>query len=203
MKFSVSNVAVALGMLLLGAWCGPRPEPPPAEVITRVDTVPPTELLETIRNGALENTRLNRIIRGYESRPPVTITRTDTLIAPPDTVLMPLVKVEGQTLLLAPLIADSTGPMLRPELHRFDVSGCDDGFTWNAGEFICDKPRFGHLSLFAEASLSTATSKINFRPEAYAGAEWTPTHRSPWRVRMGLDEVGLLTATVARRWTLF
>lgn len=203
MKVSLTNVIA--GVLLLCAGYSFR-EPGETVVITRVDTVPYASFRDSLRSERIVATGLRAKLAGRESRQPITILRTDTLVSPPDTVVQMVVWREGM-LTLAPLIRDSTDPVLRlPEIHRFDVGSCDDGFSWNAGELVCDKARLGHLSLIAQGSLG---SDLLTQPNAglawtvSAGAEWTPSNRSGWRASLLLDQGGRAELAVARRWRLF
>lgn len=215
MKVSWTNVAAVVLALGLGR-CTVQQDATPPVVITQVDTVAPAEMAALLESGALENSRLNRLLRGYESRQPTEIVRTDTLRTPPDTVLLPLLRVEGERLTVAPLIkgtrdgllagGDSTSDGLyRPELHRLDVSDCDDGWSYNAGELICDRARFGHLSLYASLGVASHpfAPMLNAALNTSAGIEWQPSHRSPWRASVGLAPTGELSASVSRRLRLW
>lgn len=201
-------VALAVGR------CSLPPETITGPVITHVDTVAPAEMMALLESGALENSRLNRIVRGYEARRPSEIIRTDTLRTPPDTVLQ-LVRVDGESLIVAPLIKDSIADtqsrlmdtlLYRPELHTFNVSGCDDGWSWAAGELVCDRARFGHLSPFVLVGLyaeGVARPTPTVRPLAALGLEWTPSFRSGWRASAGAGADGRFSASVTRQWALF
>ena len=197
---SVTTVLGVVGALLLGR-CTADVPPPPVITQTFVDTVPPAQMMALIEHGALENSGLRAKLKGYESRQPNTIIRTDTFVTPPDTVLQ-LVRVEGESLLVAPLVKDSA--LWRPELHRFDVSRCDDGWSWKSGSLICDKARLGHLSLFGEASAEANP----FGPptptaEVHAGLAWQACYRCGTRVSLGTDQRGRASLTVRHEWKVF
>ena len=198
-RISWSNVLVAIGFLLVGRYMGVAAEP---EVITRVDTVPPAAMADSLSALSLEVGGLRAILDGRDYVSPRVILRTDTLVTPPDTVLQ-LVALKGTTLSLAPLI--HTDSLWAPELHRFDVGNCDDGFSWAAGELVCDRARFGHLALYAEAGMASRPfvpmPDLTYRAEA--GVEWTPSYRSPWRGSLAMAPDGSVALTVTRGWRLF
>lgn len=190
MRPSLTNVLVGVALVCAGYYANREPGETVVINHTRIDTVAPAGMMKLLEDGALENTRLNRLLRGYQSRPPIQIIRTDTLVTPPDTVLQ-LVSVRGADLTVAPLIRADSG--WAPEIHRFDVGGCDDGWSWKAGDLVCDRARLGHLS----AAVAVGAS-YPFGGRASAGLEWTPAFRSGWRASIQTDPVGRLTAAVTR-----
>ena len=170
-----------------GLWLGraSKHAPPPRTVReTVVDTVAPVALLERVRGLADERHGLLATIAGLERRGPHTITRTDTLIAPPDTVLLAYLKSSGTELTLPVLVMDTSG-LGRPELHGgLDVGDCDDGWSWSPAGLICNRPRFGHLTLYgAGAALLPLTATASAGPRRLssagltgeAGVSWQPT----------------------------
>ena len=156
-----------------------------------MDTVAPVALLERVRGLADERHGLLATIAGLERRGPRTITRTDTLIAPPDTVLLAYLKSSGTELTLPVLVMDTSG-LGRPELHGgLDVGDCDDGWSWSPAGLICNRPRFGHLTLYgAGAALLPLTATASAGPRRLssaglvgeAGVSWQPKFRSTARV---------------------
>lgn len=199
-RVSLSNVVIGVVLLVMGYSCR---EPGETVVLNsvRVDTVAPAAMTALLENAVLENAGLRAKLRGYESRPPRQIVRTDTLISPPDTVLQ-LVRVDGRSLITAPLIkADS---LYAPELHRFDVGDCDDGWSWSAGVVVCDRARFGHLSAYVEAGAELDPFGTTHPTAAVRlGLQWTPSYRSPWRASLVMAPTGRLTAAIGRSWQLF
>lgn len=196
-RVSVSNVTAVVVALMAGVYLGQSEAEPPV-VITRVDTVPYAAFRDSLKSERLEADGLRAKLAGRESRRPLTIVRTDTLVSPPDTVLA-LVRVRDGQLAVAPLIrADS---LWAPELHRFDVRGCDDGWSWNAGALVCDRARFGHLSLYVEArGEAHPFGPLNPTAAVHAGLSWIPSYRSGWRASIAMAPTGRLTAAVAKGW---
>lgn len=198
-RVSLTNIAVAIGFLLVGIYASPAREP---VTVTRTDTIPPAAMVNEVQNLRLANHGLRAKLAGQEAVVPSTITVTDTLVTPPDTVLQ-LVRVEDQTLTLAPLIKGDS--LWAPEIHRFDIAGCDDGFSWNAGELVCDRARLGHLALYAEAGVAGHPfSPIpNLAYQAAVGVQWTPSFRSGWRVSTALAMDGRATLTIRKGWSVW
>ena len=187
-----------VALLALG-YCAHR-EPGETVVVTRVDTVPYSQFRDSLKHERLEAEGLRAKLAGRSTLEPRTILRTDTLVTPPDTVVQSIRLYANGGLSLAPLIhADS---LYRPELHRFDVSACDDGFAWNAGVLVCDKARLGHLYVYARQGLDTG---FPFRREDFMGApteagiEWTASYRSGWRVSTALARDGRTSLAITLR----
>lgn len=202
-RASFTNIVAVIAALLLGR-CSADLPPPPVITQTFVDTVAPAALLAAIEDGALENAGLRAKLAGHVRVEPVYILRSDTVVTPPDTVLQ-LVAVNGATLTLAPLIVrDSADPLLRvPELHRFDVGACDDGWSWKSGELICDRARFGHLYATGAGSLYSPGGKISLAPEVVAGLRWKPSFRSPYYAAMSYDIAGRAAFTLGGEWAIW
>lgn len=196
-KASVSNIVVVVAALLIGRCSADFPPPP---VITQVvyDTIAPTALLDSVRAMRMQADGLQAKIAARSRVLPERIIVTDTFVTPPDTVLQ-AVTLRGTNLSIAPLIRfDSAG--WRPEIHRFNVAGCDDGFSWAAGELVCDRARFGHLSPFVAFGVE--------REQGYAfgasvGLGWTPSNASPWVIGVELDAKGVGKLGVVREWRLW
>lgn len=198
MKVAWTNVAV--GVLLLCAGYSLR-EPGETVVITHVDTVPYAAFRDSLNTQRLEADGLRAKLAGRERLAPRTIVRTDTLVSPPDTVLQ-LVNIGRGILTVAPLV--KTDSLWRPELHRYDVGACDDGWSWNAGELVCDKARLGHLSVTLAAGVALPIWEQGSPGLAStAGVEWTSSNRSPWRASMATDLTGRASLTVTRSLRLF
>ena len=190
---------MAIGFLLVGIYASPAREP---EVITRVDTVPSAAFADSLEALSLEAEGLRAILDGLDYVSPRVILRTDTLVTPPDTVLQ-LVNLTSSTLSVGALITRDS--LWAPEIHRFDVGSCDDGWSWNAGALVCDRARFGHLALYAEAGMASRpfSPMPDLAYQAAIGAEWIPSYRSAWRVSTALVADGSVALTVARKWTLW
>ena len=198
-KVSFTNVLVGVALLALG-YCSR--EPAETVVLTRVDTIPYVAFRDSLEAERLEVDGLRAKLAGHVRVEPVHIFRTDTLVTPPDTVVQ-LIRVEGETLLLAPLIQTSDS-LWAPELHRFDIGACDQGWSWAAGELVCDRARLGHLRFFLQAGGSAhVVGDYHPQPHATAGLDWIPAFRSPWRAFMGMDRTGRLALGVVRSWNFF
>lgn len=191
-RVSVTNVLVAVALLVVGYSCR---EPGETVVLTRVDTLDYSRFRDSLKAERLESDGLRAKLAGRMRVEPVHIVRTDTLVTPPDTVLQ-LVRVEGQTLTLAPLIKADT--LWAPEIHRYQIGNCDDGWSWAAGELVCDRARLGHLAPFVSAA---GLYPLGVR--VAAGVEWRPSFRSGWRVSMETDPTGRMALGVTRAWKLW
>ena len=192
--------------------CSKRPEPPRTIRESVVDTVPAPELLERIAALEDQRTGLRAIIAGLERRGPATITRTDTLIAPPDTIVLPVFGVRGGMLSVPILVMDTSG-LGRPELHGgLDTRGCDDGWGWSPAGLVCNRPRFGHLTLYgAGAALLPLTATASAGPRRLssaglageAGVSWQPRFRSTARVDAFVDTEPSVGLRLRFGWRVF
>ena len=200
MKASVTNVVAVVLALWVGRCFAPAITP---VVITRVDTVPYAAFRDTVANLRLESEGLRAKLAGRSSVRAVTIVRTDTLVLPPDTVLQLVSMSDDGTLSVAPLVRVDT--LWAPELHRFDIADCDDGFSWAAGELVCDRARLGHLGLYATVGASYApfVAIPNAALNMGAGIEWTPSYRSPWRASLEMAPTGRVALAIARKWQIW
>lgn len=192
-KVRVTNVLVVAAALLLGR-CSVNPEPP--SVITSVKEVAPKALLDSVADLRLEAEGLRNRLAGRTVLPPVVILKTDTLVSPPDTVLVALSLSGRGELSLAPL--HRVDSLWAPEIHRYDVSACDDGFSWAAGELVCDRPRFGHLSPFASVG---AAYDGAVGATVALGASWAPSNRSVWSVSAEIDATKRIGIEFIREWS--
>ena len=190
-KYALLGILVALAFFI---GRGTTPDP---VVVTRVDTIPPTELLANLRALQIEHAGALNRLRARETVRPRVITRTDTLIPPPDTVLVAVrVDARGHAAMGIEIKADS---LYKPELHDgIDLADCEDGGTWDAsGEVVCDRARLGHLyaGFDITAGLDGAVGAT--------GLWWQPSYRSGWNASLTLDTDGILKAGVRKAWRLF
>lgn len=161
------HVVVAALILFAGKAWGEAGEP---TVVTEVDTVTTERYAGLVDELRLENNGLRARIEGIETRPPEVITRTDTLYLP--AVAHGTVRIEDGSLAVEVMVleADSLRPAYRPELHQgIDVSDCDEGYSIQDGEVICDRAQLGHLYVGPWLSLKPALA-----------VWWEPSYRSPW-----------------------
>ena len=198
MKPSVSNVAVGLLLLFVGHAFGMKNAPVQTQIV--MDTVATAQYVQTVADLRMQRNGLRAQLAGVSELQPQRIVVTDTVVQR-DTVLSFVTIRDGtlstETLIKVPppgpLIADHsqncepTGicePSFRPELRTgYDVSACDDGLEVSADGVVCNRPRFGHMSLFAG---------LDTRSTGYGvlGAMWTPSFRSNWDVSGGVDGDG-------------
>lgn len=196
MKFSVTNVLIAVAMLFVGRCTADLPPPPVITHIVR-DTVAPAALVDSVRVLRLTADGLKAKLADRHRLAPDTVLVTDMLVTPPDTVLQAVALSNGR-LSLAPLIRDTT--LWRPELHRYDVSRCDDGFSWAAGDLVCDRSRFGHLSPFVGVGVEYDRG---YSFGAAAGVAWKRSNVSPWTVGLEIYARGRAELGIVREWQLF
>lgn len=166
-------LVVAAVVFFVGKAFGGESEP---VVVTRVDTVTTERYASLVDELRLERDGLRARIEGLEARPPRVVTRTDTLYLP--AVAHGVVRVEDGSLTVEVMVleVDSLRPAYRPELRQeIDVSDCDEGYSIQDGEVVCDPAQLGHLYLTADAGLH----------DALAGLEWEPSYRSLWEISVG------------------
>lgn len=175
MKFSVSNVIVAVMLLALGWAFGSKDREP--QVVTVRDTVAYRIYAHRLDQARIETEGLRARLEDVEARPPRVVTHTDTLVMPPDTVIR-FVGVDSRGSLSIDMlisVPDSNKVERAPEYHAgIDISDCDDGYAIQDGTVVCDRARLGHLYL-----------GINVGSETWGGAWWEPSYRSPWNAYAG------------------
>ena len=188
---SASNVIVGVILLALGWAFGSKDTPP--QIVTVRDTVALKVYAQRLERARIETEGLRARLEDVQSRPPRTITHTDTLVLPPDTVFRFVTVDSRGSLSVDMLIQSGTNKVARaPELHAgMDVSDCDDGWAIQSGTVVCDRARLGHLYL----GLNTGT-------EIWAGAWWEPSYRSPWNVYVG-HTGSEWVAGLRRGWRIF
>ena len=169
------SLAIGAALAVLG-WSIGR-SAVPRVVVTEVDTVPPAEMVRQLEDLRLEREGWRAALEAIEARGPETITRTDTLILPPDTVYR-FVRVDGAGRLSVAVLG-RVGPLYAPEIHRgIDVADCDDGYALQDGAVVCDRARFGHLTVGPGVEIAGELLP-------YVGAWWEPSYRSGWSVFVG------------------
>jgi hypothetical protein len=166
----------------------------PGVVKTIRDTVivelPPTELLDEIEDLAIENRGIRARLEARELRAPSVIYTTDTVVPPPDTVIVSFRVDAGGVATLAPLIRRDS--LYAPEIWSgINLSDCDEGFSIVNGNVVCDRARLGHVEAFLRltggAGLSGDSGDVF---GASGGLQWTPSYRSGWAVQLGIDVTG-------------
>lgn len=143
-----------------------------------------------------ENGRLKRIAarwKGLAEASPDTIIRYDTLIARPDTVMLPSPVDKNGFLDLNRGIAADSG-MLKPETaKRINVGNCDNGMVLGGTGIVCNRAMLGHLSIIARGGVSRdALGRLEY--PAAAGLRWDHTFRSTSSVEMMIDARARLSA---------
>lgn len=180
MKRALPWLVVAAVLLFVGDVIGDMLEDAPAAVVrTVVREVTPPEYAETVEALRLDREGLLARIRGLEARRPDTVLVVDTVYLPAIAHGTARIDRSGrltvEVLRLQPA-ADSVDAAYRPELHQgIDVADCDDGFTLQDGEVVCDRARLGHL--YALGGVGVRAS--------FAGLAWEPSYRSLWEIRAG------------------
>lgn len=145
-------------------------------------------------SGAVD--RLQATIRGLEERRPERVVVYDTLIVADTVFLQAKINGAGQLTLIRAL-PDSAG-LHRPERWSgVDVRDCDDGIVLLPSGVVCNRARFGHLSvLLRGAARSEAVWPIgDVRIRGEAGMRWTPSFRSS----TALELVGTSSETIELR----
>lgn len=164
MKYFGWAVALAF-VFFVGRAVGESGDP---VVVTEVDTVTVERYGALVEELRLERDGLRARLEGIEARPPRVITRVDTLVPAPDTVVR-FLSVDPRGRLSVEFLT-ARDSLYAPELQRgIDVSDCDEGYTVQDGTVLCDRARFGHLYLGPRVSLDPALF-----------ARWVPSYRSPW-----------------------
>lgn len=140
--------------------------------------------------GVVEDLR-NRL-RGIEERTAGRVTVYDTVVTFETDTLQLAWSIEGGTLGIVGAVPVAGGHQ-PVELQEIDVGDCDDGIRTVGLRVICDRPRFGHLSLIARGVLGAAPAwpldSLTWRGEA--GLRWTPSFRSSSALELvGTSEMG-------------
>ena len=210
---SLSNVLWGVAFVALGATFAPARDRVATFEVTRIVRLPAGQFGDSVADLPLEADGLRARLAGREERYPQTILVTDTLVLPPDTVIQVLrVNSEGNLTTGLLIVQDSAETELRaPEIHRdIPVGDCDDGWSWSAGQVVCDRSRFGHLSAFVDIRLAADVRLLSSpqepAPAAFVpaiGAYWERSFRSPWRASVSLDSQGRVALGVTRGFQLF
>lgn len=156
------------------------------------------ELAEARAEGSGLRARLQRAensLRGIEVRSPVREVVFDTVIQIQRDTVVRTVTIEGGRAQIEILRPDSGGhrPVL---LEKIDVRDCDDRLSIIGGNVICNRPTFGHVSVFVSggAASKVAAPAVIF-PQGSAGIEWRPTFRSERRITLEGTTDGQLRAS--------
>lgn len=191
----------ALVLLALFAGYAAKPSGPKPR-LARTDTVPPAQLLEDIESLRQDNLGLKERIAGWEATPPRIVVKTDTLVTAPDTVFYPYFRASHRGLLTIPVLVSDSLPHYRPEIWRgFDISDCDDGWTVQDGQLLCNRPRLGHLWVGLDSNLNYQSDMVQL--VATAGLYWRPTYRSGWDVYAAVGTDGRAYLGFRKRWELW
>lgn len=178
-------LAIAAMLLFAGDAIGKKVRGIPEAITnTVIQTVAPAEYTAILEDYALPEGGLRGFIEGIEERNPAVIIRTDTLVPPPDTVIRFLsvgddgnltVEILTDTIIQVDTLAQ-TDTLYVPQVRTgINVADCDEGFTVQAGQVLCNRARLGHLYLGPSASLKNAGAFLL----------WEPSYRSLWRFEAG------------------
>lgn len=203
----IAAVAVYLVMLTTLRSCSADPVHP---IAIRADSLPAAAfarreafLRRQLGDSANALNRLRRQLAGVQVRPPQRVTVYDTVITPPDTVLLAVVLgAEGKLEADAGVRVDSAGGV-RPQTSVYDVSRCDGGWTLAAdGRVACDRARLGHLQAFGRIGVATAVDPRgrppSIEPRAAVGLRWTPCLRCGFAAELRGESDGSLVVQVER-----
>jgi len=173
----------------------------------RTDTVSAARYQRMVLNLQRERDGLRARLEAVESRGPRIITRTDTVVQPPDTVFLPIISASARGKLTLPALIADTLDGYRPEIWQgFDVSDCDDGWSVQNGVLVCDRPRLGHLSWGLQVGFGMdflSRTAVADPVIAELGLWWQPTYRSTWDVGTSLGTDGRARLTVRKAWRLW
>jgi len=195
---------LATAVLVLVALCAGYAARPtrPIEQPARTDTVPPARLLEQVEALKLDNLGLTQRLQGWEVRPPRVVVRADTVVLPPDTVFLPLLRASARGLLTIPVLVSDSVPYYRPEVWRgFDVSDCDNGWVIQGGDLLCNRPRLGHLSFGFDSNLTYQSDGVQL--VGAAGLYWRPTYRSGWNAYLTVSTDTRGSFGLRKAWEFF
>ena len=196
MQIKPSNVIAVIAAIMVGR-CSADLPPPQTITETVYKTVAPAALLARVEALQMEKDGLRAALAGRSRLKPDTVIVTDTLVMPPDTVLQLVSLDSNARLSLATLVARDT--LWAPEIHSFDVSRCDDGFSWAAGALVCDRARLGHLKAFT--SIGVGYAGASFAAQAAVGLTWKSSNKSPWRADLGVNATGRAGLDIVREWS--
>lgn len=208
---SLSNVVIGVALVALGATCAPSDTRVVTVTEPKIIRLPPKDFLRSRDSIPLETDGLRARLAGREEVVPRVIFRTDTLVSPPDTVIQVL-RVDGDgSLTTGVLIVRDSTDMRAPEIHTgMELGACDDGWSWNAGQVVCDRARFGHIYGAVQLSLATDGAIQGWPPNLTQArflpallTYWEPSFRSPWRASLSLDSQGRAALGVTRGFRLF
>ncbi len=160
------------------------------KTVTQIIEVTPQELLDERLHLRQTATGLRARIRGLETRVPVVVLRTDTIISPPDTVFETVVLSAAGTLTISTLNLREQTAEVQQDIP---VGDCDDGFVIQASGVICNKALLGHLYLFGSASSQYGI----------AGAYWEPSYRSTFRISAGYTTDARIELRVTKALRIF
>lgn len=192
MKISLSNIVVCVAALAIGRCSADAPE---RDVVTVTDTVPSPELLARVSDLQIKTDGLTAVLKNRKALKPDTVLVTDTLVSPPDTVLQALAFSSNGMLSIAPLIKHDT--LWAPQLQKFDVSRCDDGFSWAAGTLVCDRSRLGHFAPYTTFGVSVLGEKSLY---GALGLSWKRFERSTWYLTVEVTDQKQVGVGFTRDW---
>lgn len=205
-RLSLSNVLCGVTLVALGATCGPGRDRVVVHTEPKIIRLPARQFTDSLTALSLEVDGLRARLAGREKRVPVVIVRTDTLVSASDTVVQILRVNPAGNLTIATLVVRDS--LWAPEIHKdIPVSDCDDGWSWNAGQVVCDRARLGHIYLGVGLGIESEVQGFAVAPSVRFASEavgyWQPSYRSSWRVALSLDSRGRAALGVTRGFRIF
>jgi hypothetical protein len=177
-----------------------RPTPPPVIATDTANAAAYRAQLATVQRyaelatsqrdglrGMLDDAQAR--IRGLESRPPRRVTVYDTLVSIVRDTVIQTVRVEGDRLYIDRLVPDTAGLHQPQQLSGAQIGDCDDGLVVTGSVVVCNRPRLGHVELYAAVQYPTLGE---------LGLKWERTYRSTFGVRLAFTSEGKFTARIEK-----
>jgi hypothetical protein len=158
---------------------------------------------QELEAAAQENSRLKAALKALEQRRPERVVVYDTIIdIRRDTVILGAQQDSHGRLTVDLATPDSAGH--RPETRTgIQLGDCDDGWTIRAGSVLCDRARFGHLSILARGGTAYDTGAGVLSPSLQAGIRWSQTFRGTWSAEATVDQTGIVRVGVEKQFRLW
>jgi len=131
-----------------------------------------------------------------------TVIRYDTIIPPPDTVLLSVtIDGDGRAEVDAGVKQDSG---YVPETRKLELRDCDDGVVISGQGVQCDRARLGHAEVFASVGAGrTIDDPLSWYANAAAGVAWQPSYRSTTDIALSIDARRVVSVSVRKGVRLF
>lgn len=182
MVLACAAVSATVGLWAYDLGRGEKGGPPE----TIYETVLPREFQAILRSYVIDTHGLRARLEGVEELAPDTVIMTDTLVAPPDTVIrFATVDFGSGVIRTAPLFRRDS--LYSPELRTTSFGDCDEGLSIEGGRIVCDPAVLGHLAVGIAVGATRRWQDPLVEPFAGAILRWTPSYRSPWAFSLMTD----------------